>query len=67
MKYIFIVNQIAGRGKYKKIVPHIEKICKEENKSYVIRYITKTKSGADIAKEYCNALLIFFLFIYLFL
>lgn len=55
MKYIFIVNQIAGRGKYKKIVPHIEKICKEENKRYAIRYITEDKSGADIAREYCNA------------
>ena len=55
MKYIFIVNQIAGRGKYKKIVPHIEKICQEENKRYAIRYITEDKSGADIAREYCNA------------
>ena len=41
MKYIFIVNQIAGRGKYKKIVPHIEKISKEENKRYAIMAFLK--------------------------
>ena len=52
MKYIFIVNSVAGRGKYKKILPNIEKICKEEKKEYEIRYITDTLSGADIAKQY---------------
>ena len=51
MKYIFIVNQIAGRGKYKKIVPHIEKICKEENKRYAIRY-DERKDHADPAPFY---------------
>ena len=25
MKYIFIVNAVAGKGKYKKILPKIEK------------------------------------------
>ena len=52
MKYIFIINSIAGRGKYKKILPNIENVCKEENKDYEIRYITESISGADIAKEY---------------
>ena len=30
MKYIFIVNSVAGKGKYKKILPKIEEVCKEE-------------------------------------
>ena len=52
MKYIFIVNAIAGKGKYKKIVPNIERVCKEEGYNYEIRYITESLSGAEIAKEY---------------
>ena len=52
MKYIFIINQIAGRGRYKKILPNIEKICKEKNIEYEIRYITNDITGADIALEY---------------
>ena len=54
MKYIFIINEIAGRGKYQKILPNIEKLCKEKNIDYEIRYITETLSGADIALEYKN-------------
>ena len=54
MKYIFIVNEVAGKGKYKKIVPNIEKVCKEEKIEYEIRYITEELSGADIAREYKN-------------
>ena len=52
MKYIFIVNAVAGKGKYKKILPKIEKVCKEEKRKYEIRYITDTLSGADIARQY---------------
>ena len=52
MKYIFIVNEIAGRGKYKKILPNIESACKKRNIEFKIRYITKEKSGYDIAQEY---------------
>ena len=54
MKYIFIVNAVAGKGKYKKILPRIEKVCKEEKRLYEIRYITEKLSGADIAREYKN-------------
>lgn len=54
MKYIFIINSLAGRGKYKRILPNIKKVCKEENKEYEIRYITENLSGADIAREYKN-------------
>ena len=52
MKYIFIINAIAGRGKYKKILPNIEKICKERKIEYEIRYISEEKDGSQIASEY---------------
>lgn len=54
MKHIFIVNSVAGRGKYTKLLPNIEKVCKEENLDYEIRYITEELSGKDIALEYKN-------------
>lgn len=54
MKYIFIINAIAGRGRYKKILPKIEYLCKERSLKYEIRYITEEKNGSDIAKEYKN-------------
>ena len=54
MKHIFIINTIAGRGRYQKILPNIEKVCKEENIDYEIRYITKELNGVDIVKEYEN-------------
>ena len=54
MKYIFIINPIAGRGKYKKILPNIEKICNERKIDYEIKYISKEKDGAQIASEYKN-------------
>ena len=52
MKYIFVVNEGAGRGKCQKILPNIEKACQKRNIEYEIRYITAEKSGADIAQEY---------------
>ena len=39
MKRIFIVNESAGRGKCKKIIPNIEKACKDRNIDFEIRYI----------------------------
>ena len=54
MKYIFIVNAIAGNGKYKKILPNIETVCKERKIEYEIRYITKEENGEKIAREYEN-------------
>lgn len=54
MKHIFIINSVAGRGKYTKLLPNIEKVCKEENLDYEIRYITEELSGKDIALEYKN-------------
>lgn len=54
MKYIFIINSLAGRGKDKKILTNIKNICKQKNIEYEIKYITKEKDGADIAGEYKN-------------
>lgn len=54
MKKVFIVNKNAGKEKYKKIVPRIEKICKDENIDFDIRYISENQSGYDIALEYKN-------------
>ncbi len=52
MKYIFIVNPNAGKGKCKEILPKIEEECKKKNRVYEIRYISENKSGYDIAMEY---------------
>ena len=52
MKYIFIINENAGKGKSKKIQPNIEKACKYRNIDFEIRYISEEKSGYDIAMEY---------------
>lgn len=54
MKYIFIMNKNAGKAKCEKILPNIERECKKKNIEYEIRYITKEKSGSDIANEYKN-------------
>ena len=37
MKHIFIVNEGAGRGKYKKILPNIEEACKKRRIKYEIK------------------------------
>ena len=52
MKYIFILNERAGKGKCTKILPNIEKACKDRNIDFEIRYISKEKSGYDIGLEY---------------
>ena len=52
MKYIFIVNGNAGRGKSQKLLPNIEAVCQKRNIEYEIRHITKEKSGYEIAQEY---------------
>ena len=52
MKYIFIVNISAGKGKGKTLIPKIEAECKKRNREFEIRYISEGKSGFDIAMEY---------------
>ena len=55
MKYIFIINEIAGRGKYKKLLPNIENACKDRKIEYEIRFIAEEKDGSKIAREYKDA------------
>lgn len=52
MKHIFIVNTIAGKGKYAKLLPNIERVCQKENIEYEIRYITEELDGKSIALQY---------------
>lgn len=52
MKYIFIVNPTSGKGKALKISNNIEKICKQENIDYEIKYTKAQGDATNIAKEY---------------
>lgn len=52
MKYIFIVNEIAGRGKYKKILPNIEKACNKRKIEYEIKYVTEQVDSKEVLKQY---------------
>ena len=54
MKYIFIINNNAGKKTYKKLLPKIEQACKKRNIEFEIRYIDKEKNASDIANEYKN-------------
>ena len=54
MKYIFILNEIAGKGKSKEILPKIESACNKNGYEYEVRYITEKLSGAEIAREYAG-------------
>ncbi len=52
MKYIFIVNPSAGKGKCQLILPKIEEECKKRNRDFLIRQISDEKNGYEIAMEY---------------
>lgn len=52
MKYIFIVNEIAGKGQCKKLLPKIEVVCKNKNYEYEIKYISQEMNAAQIASLY---------------
>lgn len=52
MKWVFIVNKNAGKGKSNRILPNIEKACKARNIEYEIRLVTPEKTGYEIALEY---------------
>lgn len=54
MKYIFIVNPVAGRGKSLKLIPNIEHVCKKRDIEYEIRYTQKGIDASEIAKEYAD-------------
>lgn len=52
MKYVFIVNPISASGQAMEMAKRVEKVCKQENLDYEMRYISEEKNGAQIAKEY---------------
>lgn len=52
MKYIFILNKKAGRGKSEELIENIEKACKNRELDFEIRHIIEEKDGASIAREY---------------
>lgn len=52
MKYIFIINEIAGNKKNRQLVPNIENACIRRKIEYEIRYISEEKNATSIAREY---------------
>lgn len=52
MKYIFIVNPNAGRGKSLKVSSNIKKVCEEEKLDYEIIYTRGTGDATKIAKKF---------------
>ena len=54
MKYVFIVNKSAGRGKGSLLIPNIENACKSRNIDFEIRNVSEEKNGYDITMEYKN-------------
>ena len=55
MKYIFIINKKAGRGKSEELIENIEKACKNRELDYEIRHITEELDSASIAREYVES------------
>jgi diacylglycerol kinase (ATP) len=54
MQILFIVNPAAGRRKSKDIVPIIERICKENNVPYKIKYTSGPNEATEIARNGAN-------------
>lgn len=54
MKHIFIVNEMAGKGQCKKLLPKIEEACKNKNYEYEIKYISEEMDAAKITSQYKN-------------
>ena len=52
MKYVFIVNPLAGNGQGLKISENIAKICEEENLDHIIHHTSAPKEATEIAKKY---------------
>lgn len=51
MGILFIVNPVAGKGKALDIVPNVERICKQYNCSYDMRYTEGPRDAEKIARE----------------
>jgi YegS/Rv2252/BmrU family lipid kinase len=51
MGILFIVNPVAGKGKALRTVPQVEKICKQYNCSYEVKYTEGPRDAERIARE----------------
>ena len=52
MKYVFIVNAFAGRGKSLRVAQNIKKVCLENNLDNEIIYTNKPGEATTIARSY---------------
>ncbi|MDO4500156.1 MAG: YegS/Rv2252/BmrU family lipid kinase [Erysipelotrichaceae bacterium] len=52
MKHLFIVNRISGKGAAFKLIPTIEKICKEKNLDYAIEVTDYPSHIKDMMKNH---------------
>ena len=52
MKYIFIINPNAGKGRALEAARTIKKVCEEEKYDYKIHFTTKPNDATKIAKKY---------------
>ena len=55
MKYIFILNERAGKGKCTKVLPNIERACKDRNINFSypkIKYCTDNAAMIGAAAYY---------------
>jgi len=60
MKYIFIVNAFAGRGKSLRVAENIKKICIENNIDNEIIYTNKPGEATTIARKYKDSKCVIF-------
>jgi len=52
MKYIFIVNPVAGKGKSLQLAKNIEIVCSDKKLDYIIHYTKAPKDATDIVASY---------------
>jgi len=60
MKYIFIVNAFAGRGKSLRVAQNIKKVCLENKIDYEIIYTNKPGEATTITKKYKDSKCVIF-------
>ena len=60
MKYVFIVNAFAGRGKSLRVAPNIKKVCLENNIDYEIIFTNKPGEATTITKKYKDSRCVIF-------
>jgi len=60
MKYIFIVNAFAGRGKSLSVAQNIKKVCLENNIEHEIIFTNKPGEATTITKKYKDSKCVIF-------